>query len=328
MGATIGVVIGVIATIIVSRYYFRRSVNTSLGVYGLLNSYVFAGITDDVRTRLHFRFEGREVQELQQLVFLVANDGERPIRAPIRPLCLSVPPSVELLDASIIHRRPEGLEIAITQSAAGGKGSSIAFEFPLLNKGEFFVAKLLISGRFPVGDVRFTILAEDLPRSLVVRATPPAALQDAAFRVDWALASVGSFLILFDAWIARALYTLRAARPELFPWPWHSFQLSLEAASLVVPAFVVLPVVGGIGLAMLVGSFFGGEFPPRRGPRFPLPRELREAVFPYALVADPGLKPTAWAEPIKDVKPAFGSGEFKTAAEPGDGTTKNDAPEG
>jgi hypothetical protein len=106
----VGVLIGALVTVFASRYYFRRSVSKRLGFYSLLNSLVFEGIAPDVRDQLQFRFQGREVKELQQVVFLVANDGERAIRDVIELPTILVPADVEILDASIVYRQPEGLK--------------------------------------------------------------------------------------------------------------------------------------------------------------------------------------------------------------------------
>jgi ABC-type branched-subunit amino acid transport system permease subunit len=44
VGTVIGVIVGAVVTVLASRYYFYRSTNKSLGVYQLLNSFVFTGI--------------------------------------------------------------------------------------------------------------------------------------------------------------------------------------------------------------------------------------------------------------------------------------------
>jgi hypothetical protein len=123
----VGVIVGALVTVLASRYYFRRSISKRLGLYGLLNSFVFDGIARDVRAQLQFRFQGREVNELQQVIFLVANDGERAIRDVIESLTLIVPADVEVLDASIVYRQPEGLkaDILTTSKGPAGTGSRI-----------------------------------------------------------------------------------------------------------------------------------------------------------------------------------------------------------
>jgi hypothetical protein len=56
MGTVVGALIGIAATVAISRYYYRRSLRKSLGVYTLLDSRVFSGIHPDVRRELHFSY--------------------------------------------------------------------------------------------------------------------------------------------------------------------------------------------------------------------------------------------------------------------------------
>jgi len=284
----LGIILGAIATVLVSRYYFRRTVSKSIGVFGLLNSFVFAGIASDVRKLLHFRFEDREVDELQQMVFLVANDGERAIRDVIEPLTLRIPPDVEILDASIVHRHPEGLQVEITINSHPPTGSDISLQFPLLNKREFFVVKMLISGTLVSNELSFRILSDDLPRTLKISSIPPGALEDAGFKFEWGLAFAASVVLLFATWTGYSMYLLYGTRPELFPFPWSSFVISVESLALLIPAIIMILLLSLLGLAMMGAAVFGGTFPPAKGPRFPLPKELLSAVFPYRVLDLPG----------------------------------------
>ncbi|SPE33877.1 membrane hypothetical protein [Acidobacteriia bacterium SbA2] len=284
VGTAIGVILGALATVLASRYYFRRSISKSLGVYGLLNSFVFDDIASDVRKELQFLFQKKEVNELQQLVFLVANDGERSIRDVIEPLALTIPPEVEILDASIAHRDPDALQVVVVKNPHPPTGSEIRFEFPLLNKGEFFVVKLLLSGRFVVGESSFRILSDDLPRKIKIKQLPPTAFQEARHKVEWGLAVAAVVVFLFPAWACYSAHLLHSARPELFPYPWSSFVVSRQSLFLLIPGTVLVLIFLLVGLLFLAGSVFGGEFPPSRGPRFPLPKVLRGAVFPYRML--------------------------------------------
>lgn len=242
MGAIVGLVLGIIATVLVSRYYFLRSVDKSLSVFGLLNSYVFAGIAPDVRRNLHFIFQEQEVNELQQVVLLIANDGERAISNVIEPLAVQLPQGVEVLDASILHRSPDALKATINQKA-GSSGQIIEFAFPLLNKSEFFVVKLLLSGTVAMRDLPFRVLADDLPRSLKVKHLPPASLRDSRYKIDWTLVGVGCVLLLFPIWIAYLLHVVWLKQPELFPYPWGPYAFSWSSLSLLVPAHAASTVL-------------------------------------------------------------------------------------
>ena len=284
VGTAVGVILGALATVLVSRYYFLRSTRKSLGVYGLLNSFVFAGIAPDVRSQLHFHFRDREVDEVQQLVFLVANDGERAISNAIEPLTLLVPPGVEVLDASILHRHPESLQVKVVVTSQGTTGSAIALQFPLLNKQEFFAVKLLLSGGLSEDGLTLRILVDDLPRSVQIKELPPSAAKDSGYKFEWGLAAAGVFVLVFSAWICYAFYLLYKTRPELFPYPLSSFPMSIESLFLLIPGGFLLLLFSLLGLLMLGAAVFGGEFPPARGPHFPLPKELRRAVFSHRML--------------------------------------------
>ena len=129
MGTTIGIFVSAVVTVLASRYYFHRSTNKSLGVYELMNSLVFSGIAPDVRKQLKFLFKDKEVNNLQQLVLLVANDGERAIRDVIEPLVLEIPPQVQLLAASLLHKHPDDLKVSLTASYSD-KSTNLKIDFP------------------------------------------------------------------------------------------------------------------------------------------------------------------------------------------------------
>ena len=263
----------------VGRYYSRKS----LGVYRLLNSFAFDGIAPDVRKKLQFRFQDREVHELQQVVLLVANDGERAIRDVIEPLTLTIPAEVEVLDASIIYRQPDGLEAEIVIDLHPPASSDLKFEFPLLNKREFFVVKLLLSGRLNVQNLR--ILSDDLPRSLKIRPLPPTAmLPEETFRsLKLRRAISAGFVLIIPAWACYVAYLLYKARPTLFPHlipQGFSLYVSAETLFLFIPFAGIVVFFVFRHLAML-GSLLFGDF--RLSPRFQLSKELRESVFPLPL---------------------------------------------
>lgn len=278
----IGVIVGALVTVLASRYYFRRSIRKRIGLYDLLNSFVFDGISDDVRRQLQFRFQGREVHELQQLVFLIANDGERAVRDVIEPLTLTVPIEVEVLDASIVHREPEALKAEVVATRGGQRGTSLALEFPLLNKGDFFVVKLLLSGRFK--PLHFSILCDDLPRQIPIEPLPPTSVSDRKYKFEWGAAIVGLGILLVPIWACYSAYLLHASFPKLF----HPFT-TRPGAMLIDLYSLAFLICGGaivlfflvLGLVILGAAIFGGEFPPPRGPRFRLPKDLQAMVFPF-----------------------------------------------
>lgn len=211
----VGVVIGAVITVLASRYYFRRSISKQLSVYRLLNSFVFDGITPDVRTQLQFRFQNRQVDELQQVLFLVANTGERAIRDVIECLTLAVPDTVEILDASVVYRQPERLAVdVLVDLRPPPGGNDIKLDFPLMNKGEFFVVKLLLSGRLDFSSL--SIFCDDLPRAITVEPLPPNAIREARYKFEWVPAAIGLAFCVLAAWSCYSAYLVHTVRPDLF----------------------------------------------------------------------------------------------------------------
>jgi len=275
----IGALIGIAATVVVGRYYYRRSVRKSLGIYTLLDSRVFSGIHPDVRRELHFSFRNQDVRELQQLTFLVANDGDRAISAVIEPLSLKTP-GVEVLDASILHRHPETLQANVTQAVVAD-GALLRFEFPLLNRGDFFVVKILLSGSLPRSSQIFQILAEDLPRSIPTKPIPIDALSDSKRHVEWGAAAGGAVVLAVGAWLWYLLYLVYEPRPQWFPYPWASFVPSIRAFIVGMPGALIATFLSIVGLMILAPAPFGGSFPPSAKPRFPLPPDVRKGIGRY-----------------------------------------------
>lgn len=278
----VGVLLGVGVTIWVGRYYYLRTVAKSLSVFELLNANVFAGISRDMRKNLHFIFQDKEVDELRQVMLLVANDGERAISNIIEPLSIALPQKVDVLDASILHRHPDELRVSVEIKDNDGS-NSLDFDFPLLNKGEFFVVKLLLSGKVNVRGFSFSILADDLPRTIAMRKAPPASLQDAKYRFDKVLAVSGFFVFLLPVWAAYLLYLLWLKSVELFPYPWDSFSPSFSSAFILSFGVIFIGFFLLMAIMMLLASIFDGQFPPSKGPRFPLPKEIKDMCFPYRM---------------------------------------------
>jgi hypothetical protein len=277
METLIGLVLGFLLSILVSHYYFRRSINKRLGVYRLLNSKVFEGIAPDVRSRLNFRYAEHEVDDLQQLVFLIANDGDRAIANPIEPLTMQIAGKVQILDASIIHRHPDNLKLNVS-SAEGDDCSKVVLTFPLLNAREFFVLKVLLSGSVSNKDVSFTTVTDDLPRVIAVKSYPNVKFKDTKKAFDGGLWVFSVVLLLLPACMIMAYMRLMALDPGFSPWPIGDFRISFETIFILAMSFIYVCAFTIAGMMVQFASYFGGSFPPDRGPKFILPDELRGAV--------------------------------------------------
>jgi hypothetical protein len=283
MEALIGIIIGVIATIVVSRYYFKRTVNKQLTPYLTLSTRIFAGIEETVRQELKFTFRGTEVSDLHQLEFLIANDGERAVSNPIEPLTLEFPKEVQVLDASILHRHPSSLKVEISEVELTNNKKGLAFQFPLLNKGDFFLVKLLLSGSVKWGSLIFNILANDLPRRIRPKLLPVMGTGNQKFKVEWSSLVAGIIILIFSASIIYTLILLYPHRPDLFPYPWQSFTPSFLSILLIVIWAAGIFIFTIVGLVLSFGMGFEGFF--SRHPRFPIPDEFRHRGFRFSHMA-------------------------------------------
>jgi len=109
-------VAGIVAAGLVSRYYFRRSVEKSLTPYIQFSSSPLKGIDPEVRKELEVKYRDHAIDNLYEIQFLIANTGDKAIRDVIEPLTLTIPDGCVLLDASVLHVSPKGRKIILEMS--------------------------------------------------------------------------------------------------------------------------------------------------------------------------------------------------------------------
>jgi len=258
---TVGsLVIGVVATFVVGRYYFRRSVAKHLSCYVQFAAPVFAGMDPDVRKQLKIFYKDLEVDDLYELQFAVINDGERPIRDCLRPLTLHIKSDISVLDASILRVQPEGrtVDVVITSEPTGA--ARIEFPFLLLNKDEGFVAKIILRGKLTEADAALHIVAEDLPP--IIAATPWFNFETPT---RWAhlLGAVMFFALVLCSWFGFAMLVSRA--PGTFPFGYVLSNGPWPPSSVFLWTWLVTMTVGS-GFA---GFFFSDAAPHRSNRRYP-----------------------------------------------------------
>jgi hypothetical protein len=269
-------IVGVVATVLVSRYYFKRSVDKSLTPYVQFFSSLFEGVDTSVRDSLKIAYKGTPVNELLEVQFLIANTGERSIRDVIRPLSLAIPAKCSLLDASILHVSPEGREVKISQSEG-----SVDFGFALLNSGEFFITKLLLHGKATLKDFKFSITVDDLPPTIPAVLLPYNLIESEWKReFEWGLLLLGLILIVIGSALAGLIYTQwplllmcwQIGLVTSFPKHWLVMTSSAVGS---IPALILLV----LGPMVVVGAFtnFSFSFPKRR--RFRIPGGFQRRGF-------------------------------------------------
>lgn len=280
--AIISILIGVAATIFASRHYYRRSVDKELTPFVQLQSNVLSRIDKEVKSDLHIEYKGVKVENLQQLQFLIANTGERAIRNVIRPLRLDLPKDVEIMDASILYVAPQGREVSLNIPETA---NTIELDFPLLNKDEFFIFKLLLKGAPSRDDLKFTIVADDLPPQLDIQRLTYNQIEKEE-KSDQQKFELGFFasgvLILAVALFLGIL--AHYIKPDSFPaiesesWVWLNVIPIISISSVV--GYILAGIFALVGAIMFVVSVFGNfEFP--RSKKFRLPKEFATASYGF-----------------------------------------------
>lgn len=272
----VSLVVGVAATLIVGRYYFRRTVAKSLTPFLHFSTPLFRGIAPEVRGALHIEYNGHPVEELMEVQFLLANTGERAIHDVIEPLTLRLPDGCSLLDASLLHISPSERRIILNKTE-----KEIRFEFPLLNTREFFLVRLLLQGKASPHEFVFTITADDLPPRLHTRFLPPDSVgtsqkQEFAWggfiaAIVFGIFSAAFAIVIYDAWVSA-------------PYPYKGFWSFIPQVSwrVIAASVAAIPTIlfTVISVMALFAAFSGGSFPPTRR-MFILPRGLVRSQYPF-----------------------------------------------
>lgn len=279
MGTVFGVVIGVFATILVARYYFIRTTNKKLSVFVTLNNRVFAGIESQVRQKLEFRYNHEDINELQQIDFIVANEGDKAIRDCIEPLTIHIAKSTRLLDASILHREPSDLRAELSHGLTEEDQPFLTCAFPLLNSGEFFYVKLLLDQYVKQSDLTCRILCDDLPRNFRTKQLPLSATRQPKRRIEWAGVGFGAFLLAMVSAFCVVIWSLYQVDPSIFPYPWSTFQPSWTETTALAISVIGAIFLLIVSLVLMIGMGFEEFFD--RHPRFPLPQELRGRSYRF-----------------------------------------------
>ena len=254
-------VAGIVAAGLVSRYYFRRSVEKSLTPYIQFSSSPLKGIDPEVRKELEVKYRDHAIDNLYEIQFLIANTGDKAIRDVIEPLTLTIPDGCVLLDASVLHVSPKGRKIILEMSE---DKQEVRYIFPLLNSGEFFISKLLLNGAPTEESFSFSIVADELPPTLTPTHLPYDSIASSRKReFEFSLLTAGLVITVLGLAIVKLIYDGWSSLPN---WSEHGFwefftSLGFSGWALfasILPAFVFLL----IGVMLTVASFTEGSFPP------------------------------------------------------------------
>lgn len=260
--SAIGIILGVIATIIVSHYYYKRSLRKSLTPFIQFFSTPLHGIDPTVRKDLLIEYQHDEIQELFEIQFLIANTGDKSIRDVIKPLSLAIPKDSNLLDATILHIHPDGREVKLKNLV---ESRTIQLDFPLLNSGDFFIIKLLLNKEVSHKEFIFSIVADELPPVLENSFLPSDALKTNEKRsFELPLLIIGIVFTIFGLSLAKVINNSLANLPNIKELGLLFFvKIGLDGWSIIfgcIPTLFMLM----IGVVISIGSFTNFRFPPAK----------------------------------------------------------------
>jgi hypothetical protein len=274
-------IVGIVASVWVSAYYFRKGLRKSLTPYVQFYSSPFKGIDPTVKKALEVTYQGTPVDELYEVQFLIANTGDKAIRDLIEPLTFPVPEKCELLDASLLHLDPPELrvELIVCEDRRAFK-----LNFPLLNSNDFFVLKVLLNGTPKFTELKFTVLVDELPPTLTAQRLNFDAVGTSRKRkVEFSLLAVGALVTMFGLVLFKVIYDSWIPLPR-FEGGVTSFltQIGFSGVAVrlaVIPAFLLTL----FGALMSAAAMFDGSFPPSKK-KFVLPEGLAKSHFRFSLI--------------------------------------------
>ena len=157
IGVIIGVILGVITIILTIYIYREQKVVKSLS-YQIIESTPLLTVNSEIKNKLKFLYENREVDDIHLLILEIKNDGNIPIESrdfePQFPLTFSFGEQAKILSADIIETTPKDLDPKIERFEA--EPHKIVISPLLLNHGDRFRIKLLLTQFHPTADIKLS----------------------------------------------------------------------------------------------------------------------------------------------------------------------------
>jgi hypothetical protein len=282
----------VIVAVLISHFYYKRSISKVLSFFLLLDDKPLSHVSPDVRERLEFTFKAApeqpppdggavgegivgalSIESLHHLQLVIANTGVRAISFKENP-CISIPSDNLILDASLIYRKPRDLGAEIIRLPVGeDKCQKLKIAVPVLNRDEYVILKLLLSGEFDTSSLKLQLLSEDLERSIGVTELPPQATKSFRESIEWSAIWVGGILLLF----CSSVLIISNSYDHLNIVQWDGLVdfikkwMDIDHIALIIST-VGATLFGLVGVALLFGI---GLIPPFRKIRLVIPSELK-----------------------------------------------------
>lgn len=286
-----GMIIGAIASFLASRHFFKKGVKEKLIVpYVQFTSKLFSEIDPELKNNLIVKYKGHKVENITQAQFLIANSGDVAIRDIIEPLKLTLPKENKIFSVNIIHIEPEGREVSF-KIVETDTSNIVKFDIPLLNRGDFFVIKIVAQDTLPDQTeqeksknsekdhlFKFSVTADDLPPKLEISHLPYSYYEkEEDDKYNWGAVGVAFFSGIITTFFLGTILALKSASKGLYLFSFKEFFsssyfgfysiciLGLAIISLLTLLLTVLAVIGAIL-----------ELTPDEKPKFKVPSKLKD----------------------------------------------------
>jgi hypothetical protein len=103
--------------------------------------------SDDIRGKLKLSFMGMNVEDAHSIVVQIKNTGNQAIAAKdfAQPFILLFGKDAEVLTYDVVQKTPDNLKLDLSIGLGSENATSLQIESFLLNKGESFILKALVS---------------------------------------------------------------------------------------------------------------------------------------------------------------------------------------
>lgn len=251
----IGVGLGLLAVLISAFALFyqrRQALPKRLTIYSY-GSRQLLSIDRSIAARFRTIFDGKEINSLFGIRYLIENTGNKAIAARdcLEPLSVTtkrpslsvqydqdqVKPKLGLLDASVVYSQPESTKVRVKTELLTEELKRTTFEFPLLNEGDLFIIQLLFDIRVNPEDLKFNIRVEDLRESTFTPTGEPFLL-NMICKPGGLTAGIILWALAFLAILVSAYFTFLSPSNLLGQRGWSAYVLTAIPFGLLLVALV------------------------------------------------------------------------------------------
>lgn len=201
-GTLSAALVSLIIGLLIGRYFHRKTVDRSVGVYARTDAKLFDGVAEEVREELTVRFRGNAVADLHHLELVVANDGERAVGQFHKPIKIEFPYAISILDATVLDSSHSDLPITLKLDAEDSV-ARLLLDLPFLNRGDWLVMKVLLTPPVDLTSVSVFTLAEELEPHIRVQSMPAeSAGQTWIEKLQWWLLLVALVAVMLGGMVA------------------------------------------------------------------------------------------------------------------------------